>query len=247
KAGDRLAELLQVPWAFVTAGTAAALTHATAGILAGTDPEKIQRLPNLDGLKNEVIIPRESRNAYDHAVRTLGVKVIEVNSPEELRAAIGPRTAMIELLGNFFGKASLDLKDIAPIARPAGIPVLVDAAADYLIVPNPYLALGADLVAYSGGKIIRGPQGAGLLVGRRDLVRAAWTNSAPHHAFGRALKVSKEEVVGMLRAVESWRTERNLESDFRLWESWYAHMAGQVTKVAGVRAEVQGPIRGGPF
>src|SRR5438270_10529155 len=88
KAGARLAELLQVPWGIVTAGTAAALTHATAACLVGTDPEKIQRLPNLDGLKNEVIIPRESRNVYDHAVRTLGVKIIEVNSPAELRAAI---------------------------------------------------------------------------------------------------------------------------------------------------------------
>ena len=150
-----------------------------------------------------MIIPRESRNPYDHAVRTLGVKVIEVNTIAELRAAISPHTAMIEVLGNYFGKASLDVKDVAPIARQAGIPVLVDAAADYLIVPNPYLAMGADLVAYSGGKIIRGPQGAGLLLGRRDLVRAAWANSAPHHAFGRALKVTKEEIVGMLRAVES--------------------------------------------
>jgi L-seryl-tRNA(Ser) seleniumtransferase len=247
KVGARLAELLQVPWGIVTAGTSAALTHATAACLAGTDPEKIQRLPTLDGLKNEVIIPRESRNAYDHAVRTLGVKVIEVNSPQEARAAISPHTAMIEVLGNYFGKADLDLKDIAPIARPAGIPILVDAAADYLIVPNPYLALGADLVAYSGGKIIRGPQGAGLLLGRRDLVRAAWANSAPHHAFGRALKVTKEEIVGMLRAVETWRSGRDLEADFRLWKSWYADIAARITRVASVRAEVQGPIRGGPF
>ena len=104
KAGDRLAELLQVGWGLITSGTAAALTHATAGCLAGADPEKIQRLPNLDGLKNEVIIPRESRNGYDHAIRALGVKVIEVNSVDELRAAINPRTAMVELLGNHFGK-----------------------------------------------------------------------------------------------------------------------------------------------
>ena len=247
RAGARLAELLGVEWGIVTAGTSAALTHATAGVLAGTDPEKIQRLPNLAGLKNEVIIPRESRNAYDHAVRTLGVTLIEVNTPEEMRAAISPHTAMIELLGNYFGKASLDLQDVAPIARAAGIPILVDAAADYLIVPNPYLAQGADLVAYSGGKIIRGPQGAGLLLGRRDLVRAAWANSAPHHAFGRALKVTKEEVIGMLGAVEAWRTDRDLAADFRTWEAWYAHISERITKVPGVRAQVNGPVRGGPF
>ena len=178
----------------------------------------MRRLPNLEGLKNEVIIPRESRNVYDHAIRTVGVKIIEVNGTAELEAAIGPRTAMIEILGNHFGSAKLDLKEVAPIARKARVPILVDAAADYLIVPNPYLSLGADLVAYSGGKIIRGPQSAGLLVGRRDLVRAAWANSAPHDAFGRGLKVSKEEIVGMLRAVEVWCTERDVQADFREWK-----------------------------
>ncbi len=243
----RLAELLHVDWAIVTAGTAAALTHATAACLVGTDPEKIQRLPNLEGLKDEVIIPRESRNAYDHAVRTLGVKIVEVNDREELRRAIGPHTAMIEILGNYFGKAELDLKDVAPIAREHKIPILVDAAADYLIVPNPYLALGADLVAYSGGKVIRGPQGAGLLVGRKDLVRAAWANSAPHHAFGRALKVTKEEIAGMLAAVEVWRGGRDIEDDFKLWEGWYAQISERITKVEGVSATVIPPVRGGPF
>jgi len=247
KVGDRLAELLQVPWGIVTAGAAAALTHATSGCLVGTDPEKIQRLPDLTGLKNEVIMPSESRNVYDHAVRSLGVKIIEVNTPEEVRAALSPHTAMVEVLGQYFGSAKLDLKDVAPIARKAGVPILVDAAADYLIVPNPYLAQGADLVAYSGGKIIRGPQNAGLLVGRRDLVRSAWANSAPHHSFGRGLKVAKEQIVGMLRAVEVWRTGRDIQADFREWKSWYAEISDRITKLPGVKAEVHGPIRGGPF
>jgi L-seryl-tRNA(Ser) seleniumtransferase len=114
-------------------------------------------------------------------------------------------------------------------------------------VPNPYLSLGADLVAYSGGKIIRGPQTAGLLVGRRDLVRAAWANSAPHHAFGRAMKVSKEEIVGMVCAVEVWCTERDVQADFKEWKDWYRHIREQITRVPGVSAEVRGPIRGGPF
>jgi len=244
---SRLAELLHVDWAIVTAGTAAALTHATSACLVGTDPEKIQRLPNLEGLKDEVIMPRESRNVYDHAIRTLGVKIIEVGNREELRKAIGPHTAMIEVLGNHFGKADFDLKDVAPIAKEHGIPILVDAAADYLIVPNPYLALGADLVAYSGGKIIRGPQGAGLLVGRKDLVRAAWANSAPHHAFGRALKITKEEIAGMLAAVEVWHSGHDIEADFKEWKGWYAHITERITKVPGVSADVVPPVRGGPF
>jgi len=247
KVGDRLAELLEVPWGIVTAGTAAALTHATSGCIAGTDPEKMQQLPNLTGLKNEIIMPRESRVVYDHALRTVGATIIEVNSVEQFQNAINPRTAMVEVLGNHFGTAKLDLKDVAPIARKAGIPILVDAAADYLIVPNPYLALGADLVAYSGGKIIRGPQTAGLLIGRKDLVRAAWANSAPHHGFGRAMKVSKEEIVGMLRAVEVWRGCRDVQADFREWENWYAYITEQVTRVPGVKTEVRGPARGGPF
>lgn len=247
RVGEHLAELLQVESGIVTAGAASSLLHATAGVIAGCDPEKIQRLPNLEGLKNEVIMPRESRNVYDHAIRNLGVKVIEVDSPAEMRAAISPHTAMVAVLGQHFGHAKFDLKDVAPVTRAAGIPVLVDAAADYLIVPNPYIAIGADLVAYSGGKIIRGPQTAGLLVGRKDLVKAAWANSAPHHAVGRPSKVSKEEIVGMLRAVEVWRRERDVLADFKVWEAWYAEMTEQITKAPGVRTEVHGPIRGGPF
>src|ERR1700730_17176398 len=247
KVGDQLAKLLQVEWGIVTAGAASAATHATAGCIAGTDPEKMQRLPNLEGLKNEVIMPRESRNVYDHATRTLGVKIIEVNSVDELQSALSRRTAMVQVLGSYFGHAKFGLKEVAPIARKAGVPIFIDAAADYLIVPNPYIALGADMVAYSGGKIIRGPQTAGLLVGRKDLIRAAWANSAPHHAFGRALKVSKEEIVGMLRAVETWRAERDIQADFREWESWYASITEQITKVSGVRTEVRPPARGGPF
>lgn len=247
KAGARLAELLKVDWGIVTSGAAAALTHATAACIAGADPEKMQQLPDLRGLKNQVIIPKESRNAYDHAVRSLGVEIVEVDSAAELESALGPRTAMIMILGVHFGSAKFGLPEVAPIAKKAGVPILVDAAADYLIVPNPYIALGADLVAYSGGKILRGPQTAGLLLGRKDLVRGAWANSAPHHAFGRAAKVSKEEVVGMVVAVETFVNKRNLQAEFREWESWYAHISEKITKVAGVKAEVRGPQRGGPF
>jgi L-seryl-tRNA(Ser) seleniumtransferase len=247
KAGARLSELLKVEQAMVTAGAAAALTHATAACIAGSDPEKMQQLPDLRGLKNQVIMPKESRNQYDHAVRSLGVEVIEVNSASELESALGPRTAMVMILGSHFGSSKFGLPEVAPIANKAGVPILVDAAADYLIVPNPYLALGADLVCYSGGKILRGPQTAGLLLGRKDLVRGAWANSAPHHAFGRAAKVSKEEIVGMVVAVEAFLTKRNLQDEFREWESWYAHISERITAIPGVKAQVRPPQRGGPF
>jgi L-seryl-tRNA(Ser) seleniumtransferase len=246
-ASRHIAKLLQVPWAMVSSGAAAALTHACSACVAGTDPERMQQLPDLNGLKSEVIIPASSRNQYDHAVRMIGLKTIQVDSKEELKASINHRTALVLVLGNRFDKVRLGLDEVAPIANAAGVPVLVDAAADYLIVPNPYLAAGADLVCYSGGKILRGPQTAGLLLGREDLVRAAFANSAPHHAFGRPMKVSKEEIVGMAVAVDVWVNKRNLAAEYEEWKGWYAHITSAITKVPGVTAEVQGPTRGGPF
>ena len=129
-AGRRISELLEVEWAMVSSGAAAALTHATAGCIAGSDPERMQQLPKMDGLKNEVITPKSSRTGYDYAVRMVGVKMIEVDSAEELRAAINQRTGMILVLGDRFGSdLRLPLKEVAPIAKKAGVPVLVDAAA----------------------------------------------------------------------------------------------------------------------
>ena len=163
-AGKRISELLQVPWGMVSSGAAGALTHATAACVAGTDPERMHQLPDLTGLKNEVIMPATSRNAYDHSVRMVGVKTVQVDTLQEFKAALNYRTALVMILGNRFEKVRLGLEEIAPHARKAGVPILVDAAADYPVVPNPYLKAGADLVCYSGGKILRGPQTAGLLL-----------------------------------------------------------------------------------
>ena len=247
-AGKRIAELLQVEHAMVSSGAAAALTHATAGIVAGTDPERMQQLPDMTGLKNEVIMPKSSRNGYDYAVRMVGVTTVEVRTAEELQAAINDRTAMVAMLGDRFSpKVELPLEEVAPIANKAGIPVLVDSAADFLVSPNPYVAQGADLVAYSGGKISRGPQGGGLLVGKEELVRAAFANAAHHHAFGRPMKVSKEEIIGVMTAVETFFGRRDLRQEYREWEGWYRHITEQITKVDGVSTYVAAPSRGGPF
>ena len=247
-AGNRIAGLLQVEHAMVSSGAAAALTHATAGIVAGTDPERMQQLPDMTGLKNEVIMPKSSRNGYDYAVRMVGVTTVEVRTAEELKAAINDRTAMVAMLGDRFSpKVELPLEEVAPIANEAGIPVLVDSAADYLVSPNPYVAQGADLVAYSGGKISRGPQGGGLLVGKEELVRAAFANAAHHHAFGRPMKVSKEEIIGVLTAVETFFGRRDLQQEYREWEGWYKYISEQITKVDGVSTYVAAPSQGGPF
>jgi L-seryl-tRNA(Ser) seleniumtransferase len=217
------------------------LTHATSACISGGDPEKMQRVPNLTGLKNEVVVPRYSRNEYDHAVRMLGVKMIEAETAAQFEAAIGPRTAMVMILScPAAEKGELSIENACAIARRKGVPVVVDAAAETLTIPNIHLQHGANMVAYSGGKCLRGPQAAGLLLGQKDLVRAAWINSAPHHTFGRSLKVGKEEIMGMLAAVEMW-VKRDHDAEWKQWQGWLDSIAAQVTQVPGVTSEILQP------
>src|SRR5690625_6138854 len=172
--GHRLGEITGTEWGIVTSGASSAITVCTAVGVTGGDPDRIWQLPDLTGLKDEVIIPTYSRSAYDAAAKAVGVRMIPVSTVEELEEAIGPRTAMIMVLAS--GRSEngpLSLREISERARPRGIPVLVDAAAEELFLPNPHIEQGADLVAYSGGKCLRGPQCAGLLIGRKDLVQAS--------------------------------------------------------------------------
>jgi uncharacterized pyridoxal phosphate-dependent enzyme len=239
--GQRLADLTQAEWGIVTVGCAAALTHATSACIAGTDPEKMQRLPKLDGLKNQVIIPLHSRNEYDHAVRMLGVDIIEVSAPEQLESSISDKTAMIMIMSSPRSESGpMSTENICKIARTKMIPVIVDAAAETLTIPNKHLQRGATMVCYSGGKCLRGPQAAGLLLGQKTLLQAAWLNSAPHHAFGRSLKAGKEEIMGMLAAVEMW-VKRDHQAEWAQWESWLNVIGTRVTSVAGVTTEILQP------
>jgi D-glucosaminate-6-phosphate ammonia-lyase len=239
--GQRLAELTKAEWGIVTAGCAAALTHATSACITGGDPEKMQRMPDLTGMKNEVVVPRYSRNVYDHAVRMTGVKMIEVETAQQFESAINERTAMVMILScPAAEKGELSIPNACAIARRKGIPVIVDAAAEELTIPNIHLQHGANMVAYSGGKCLRGPQAAGLLLGQKDLLRTAWVNSAPHHAFGRSLKVGKEEIMGMLAAVEMW-VKRDHDAEWRTWQSWLDHISDQAMKVPGVSRQILQP------
>jgi L-seryl-tRNA(Ser) seleniumtransferase len=246
KAGARIAELIGCEAAIVTSGAAAALSQATAACLAGTDPELMQQLPDLTGLRDEVIMPVESRNVYDHAFRSWGTRVIEVDSVEALHAALGPRTAMVAVLGSGEARGAVRLEAIVAAARKVGVPVIVDAAAELPRRPDPYLTRGADLVAYSGGKSMRGPQCAGLLLGRKDLVWAAFMNGAPHHAVARMMKVGKEEVMGMVAAVEVLMS-RGIDADFRTWKAWLREISDIVSQVPGVRAVMQDPAGASPY
>jgi seryl-tRNA(Sec) selenium transferase len=241
--GARLAELTKAEWGMVSSGCAAALTHATAACVAGGNPDLHIRIPNLQGFpKDEVIIPKHSRNVYDAAVRAVGVRVIEVDTVEELESALGPRSAMIYILaGPEADKSPLNTRAVAQLARPRGIPILVDAAAEVLTVPNVHLENGATLVGYSGGKCLRGPQSAGILLGRKDLVRAAWVHSAPHHGFARSTKVGKEEAIAMLMAVELW-VKRDHEAEWNRWLSWLDHIAKRVSTIDGVATSIEQPV-----
>jgi uncharacterized pyridoxal phosphate-dependent enzyme len=240
--GKRLAELTGAEWGIVTSGCAAAIAHATAACVAGANPDLHVRIPNLSGFaKDEVIIPRPFRTVYDAAVRSIGVKVVEIETAAELEAALGsPRVAMIYYYAGRITAGPLLLEPVAAMASKRNVPVFVDAAAEDLTIPNIHLQKGASLVGYSGGKSLRGPQCAGLLLGRKDLVQAAWMHSAPHHGYGRSMKVGKEEAIGMLMAVESW-ARRDHDAEWKTWLSWLDNISKRVTAIPGVTADIRQP------
>ena len=219
------------------------MKHGTAACVTGGNPEKLLRIPDLSGLdKTEVIIPRHSRNVYDHAVRNIGITVVEVDSMEALEKAINPKTAMIYLLANRSSATGqpMSVEAIAKVAKKQNIPIMVDAAAENLSIPVVHFERGADMVAYSGGKAMCGPQCAGLLLGRKDLMLSAWQASSPHHGPGRDNKVGKEEMLGMLAAVEAWTT-RDHEKEWDRWMDWLNLIADKATKIKGVSYKINLP------
>ena len=241
--GRRLAEITGAEWGLIPAGCAAGLKHVTAACVTGGNPEKLIRIPDLTGMvKTQVIVPRYSRNAYDHAVRNIGVELVMVETPAELARAINAKTAMIYLVagsGSAEGQP-LSLETIVEIAKPAGIPVLVDAAAEDLTIPCIHLEKGADVVAYSGGKAICGPQGAGLVLGNKKILMSAWQASSPHHGPNRDNKIGREEIMGMLAAVEAWLT-RDHAGEWQTWLTRLDYIAQRVSKIEGVKTRVEQP------
>jgi D-glucosaminate-6-phosphate ammonia-lyase len=232
--GRRLAELTGAESGCITPGASAAITAGTAACMTGGDPDKMWILPDTRGMKDEVIIPAYSRTAYDAAARATGAKMIQVSNVEELRAAVGPKTAMVLVLGGTLSRTGpLSVSVIAEVTKPMGIPILVDAAAEGLELPNPHLSQGADLVAYSGGKKLRGPQCSGLLLGRKDLIPAARINTGPHHGFGRGYKVGREEIMGLMAAVEMW-FKRDMVAEARQSADLVEKMAKRLKDVPGL-------------
>ncbi|MGH2405804.1 MAG: aminotransferase class V-fold PLP-dependent enzyme [bacterium] len=237
--GSRIASLLECEAAMVTSGAFGSLTLGTAACMTGTNPEFIRRLPDTAGMKSEVIIQRSHRFPYDHAVRNCGVRLIEVDTRGDLERAINARTAMMLFLNKAEPDGYIGAAEFVEIGRKNRVPTFNDVAADVPPVDNlfKYTKMGFDLVAFSGGKGIQGPQGAGLLLGRGDLIEAARLNTAPHSdAIGRGLKVSKEETVAMMVAVELY-LERDHQADWREWEARIEAIGSSLSALEGVATE----------
>jgi len=240
--GARIAELMKCEWGLVTNGCAAALCQLTAACVAGTDPEKMARLPDTRGMKNEVIVQKSHRHTYDHAVRMVGVDLIEVVTRADLESAISDRTAMLLVFGDAAERGEISVRDMAKIGHAHGIPTFVDAAAERPDAPNKYLEQGADAVGYSGGKCLRGPQAAGLVLGRKKLLQAAFINGAPHHALGRPMKVGKEEIMGLLAAVEQW-IARDHQAEWKTWEERLQQISDVMENYPTVQTSIRLPGR----
>jgi len=247
-ASRAIAEATGAEAGIVTCGAAAGLLLGTAACMTGLDPHKMNQLPDTSGMRSEVVIQKAQRDGYDHAVRATGARLVEIGMPYgtrryELRSALTDRTAAVLFIVARSKGIPLSLDETIEVAHEKGIPVLVDAAAELPPAENlrNFIAAGADLVTFSGGKAIRGPQAAGILCGRRDLIAAAalqmldmdvdaetWTPPVglgadllvagpPEQGIGRALKVGKEEIVGLIVALQAY-TRRDHAGDLAAWE-----------------------------
>lgn len=272
KAGEVIAEITGAEAGYVTTGAAAALTLGTAACVAGLDVGKMDRLPDTTGMKNEIVVQRGHRNAYDHAIRAAGIQFVEVGYLGypgaggtfgwQIDEAITERTAAVAcpILDT---PGTLTLPEVAEIAHAKGIPVIVDAAAELPPRANlkRFIAEGADLVAFSGGKAIGGPQASGILAGRADLiasvalqhqdmdVRAATWNKrgliaggtvrgVPHQGFGRSMKVGREEVIGLLTALKAFAAGSD-EADAQAWSGLLSRIEAMLGEISGVRLRQQ--------
>src|SRR5213594_731985 len=245
-AGKRISQLLKLPDgydAIVTSGAAAAMQSGLAGILTGDNEQFIEQLPDLTGMKSEVIIQKSHRNPFDHQLRATGVKLVVVESRDDLKKAINPQTAMMHFSNFADNGGQIKVEEWVKLAHENNIPAFNDAAADTPPVSRlwDYANMGYDLIAFSGGKAIRGPQCAGLLIGKKDLVAYALLNNSPHEdTLGRSQKVGKEEIVGMVKALESYLKEDH-EVLNKEWQRRLDFVSAQVTKIPGVTTSFPTP------
>ena len=239
-AGRRIAEMLKLPQgygAIITSGAASAIQNGYAGILTGSNATNIKQIPDLTGMKSEVIIQRAHRSGWDHQIRTTGAKLVEVETVEDVHKAISERTAAMHFLNLSDPDGQIKRADWVKLAHAANLPAFLDAAAD--IPPksrlSDYANMGFDLIAFSGGKAIKGPQCTGLLIGRQEMVHNALLNMSPNEdTIGRPTKVGKEEIVGVLKALELYLAEDQEALDKEQWRQLDT-VATKVSKIPGVK------------
>ncbi|MEN9933797.1 MAG: hypothetical protein RLZZ387_376 [Chloroflexota bacterium] len=243
RVGARIAALTRNEACYVSAGAAAGIVVAVAACIAGTDPARIARFPSLaEDDRCEVVVHRSQRNGYDYAIRQTGARLVEIGmangtEPWELEAAITPRTACVVFFaGGHFARGALPLEQVIAVAHAHGVPVIVDAAAQIPSISNLWRFtrdMGADLAIFSGGKGLRGPQSAGLVLGRPDLVAACRANGSPNTSIGRPMKVGKEELAGMLAAV-AWSLEQDEAALLAGYEATVAYWLAGLRGLPGV-------------
>ena len=239
-AGERIASLIGCPAAMVTAGAASALALGTAACMTGTNRQFIHRLPDTTGMKTEVVIQKSHRYGYDHAVRNCGTRFVEVETRDELERAINDRTVMMLFYNRNEPVGQIKAPEFVELGKKHGIPTFNDCAGDAPPAENlsKFIKMGFDLVTFSGGKGLRGPQSAGLLLGRKDLIQAARLNGPPNSdAIGRGMKVNKEELLGMVVAVEVI-LKRDHDADWREWEKRVKLIADSLAPLKGVKTEM---------
>lgn len=243
KVGERIARLLNCEYATVTSGAFGAMTIGLAGVISGKDSAAVEQMPNLEGLKNEVILQESHNIVYTHALRNVGVNIVTVKTREELENAIGERTAMLWFLNANTDEGEIKQREFVEVGKKFNVPTFIDCAADVPPVENlfKFTEMGFDLVAFSGGKGIRGPQSAGLLLGRREYIEAARMHTPPRgNNIGRGMKVNKEEVLGMLVALEMYLSKDH-EKEWKMWEDQIKLISDSVSAVQGVKTEIHVP------
>ena len=253
KVGERIAAMTNNEACYVSSGAAAGIAIAVAACITGTNPAAIAQLPDVTGLKGEVIIHRCQRNGYDHAARQTGAKIVEIGmahstQPWELEAAINERTAcVLYFAGAHYEKGALPLEQVVAIAHARDVPVLVDAAAQIPPIGNLWRftrELGADIAIFSGGKGMRGPQSSGLVLGKQSIIEACRANGSPNHSLGRPMKVGKEEMLGLLAAVE-WSLDQDETYIMAGYEAVVQRWLVEASGFPGVVAERRFPSEAG--
>jgi uncharacterized pyridoxal phosphate-dependent enzyme len=237
--GKKIAEMLGAEACMITSGAAAALTVGTAACLTGMDNKKVQQLPDITGMKTEVIVQKSHRYGYDHAVRNCGIKMVEVETVADLERAVNPNTAMMLFFNANNNVGQIKDEQFVALGKKHKIPTFNDASADVPPVGNltKWVKMGFDLVTFSGGKGMRGPQSAGILLGSKDLIAAARLNGWPNSdAIGRGMKVNKEELLSMMVTIESY-LKRDHAADWKEWEKRVKLIGDSVGSIPSVSTE----------